>query len=95
MPAVPAATAVQSLRGTEDMDDEHKADFLFSISKGHQVSWMPGCVEMTFSKAWDLKKTDITVLPVVCIFQFKMIICAMTRKYLRKAHYKFCTWIAV
>lgn len=43
------ATAVQSLRGTEDRDDEHKADFLFSISKGHQVSRMPGYVEMTFS----------------------------------------------
>lgn len=42
------ATAVQSLRGTEDRDDEHKADFLFSISKGHQVPRMLGYVEMTF-----------------------------------------------
>lgn len=57
-PPAPVATAVQSLRGTEDIDGEHKAVFLFSISKGHQVSWMLGCVEMTFSKAWNLKNTD-------------------------------------
>lgn len=71
MPAVPAATAVQSLRGTEDMDDEHKADFLFSISKGHQVSWMPGCVEMTFSKAWDLKK-KLTLLFYLLFVYFNL-----------------------
>lgn len=55
VPAAPAATAAQPLCGTEDRDDEHEEDFLFSISKGHQPSQILGCVENDFQHAVELR----------------------------------------
>lgn len=45
------ATATQLLRGMEDREDEHKADFLFSMQAAAKVtvSRMLGYAEMTLS----------------------------------------------
>lgn len=56
------ATATQSLRGMEDSEDEHEADFLFSMqTSGHQVSRLLGYAEMTLP--------DSIILLVVCVFK--------------------------